>query len=180
MPTLTCRTCANWEAIFAGGAKNEGLCRKLARTMRFQGCPITGANCWCEDWLEKGHYLARDGSVHAERRATVRTPADCPARLQTSSGDWQVQLADLSEGGARLLLNDPPQKGATALLAWRSHEVLCTIAWRNQDTCGVTFEKPISGELVIETTGDHLGSTALAGDMAKIPIGTKRVKRHNG
>ncbi len=180
MSNLTCRTCANWEAIFAGGAKSEGLCRKLAHNTTFHGCPITDAGGWCEDWFEKGHYLGRDGSVHAERRANARTPADCPARLQTSSGDWQVRLADLSEGGARLLFHDPPQEGAAALLAWRSHEVLCTIAWRGENSCGVTFEKPISRELVIETTGGYLGSSTPVGNMANIPVGTKRVRRRSG
>lgn len=118
-----------------------------------------------------------DGNPHVERRAYERFRIDLPARLRMPSGDRAGRLADISDGGARLHLNDPPRAGVSALLQWGSHEFFCKIAWARDDSCGLTFERPIPHAVVIETTGGHEAPRGPAATPGNIPLGKKRSRR---
>jgi len=115
-----------------------------------------------------------DGVLHDERRATVRTRVDCSALLRTTSGDRSGQLVDISEGGARLYLDNPPQAGTSGLLQWKSFESFCSVAWARSDACGLAFETPIPYAMVLDTIGRTDETAKPTADHSKIPLGAKR------
>jgi len=51
------------------------------------------------------------------------------------------------------------------------------VAWINEGECGLTFEKPISHEVVLELTGRHDETTTFRVDPARIPLGRRRHAR---
>ena len=83
-----------------------------------------------------------------ERRATPRTPVNCPARLRTCFGDRAGSLSDLSFTGARFHAVDPPRAGTTALLEWEGHDSICRVVWAKPDACGLAFEPPLPRHIV--------------------------------
>ena len=87
----------------------------------------------------------------ADRRASRRVQATCPAILQTMTTLTNGSLSDISELGARFEALEPPGAGATALLRWGSHEAVGTIVWSEDHSCGVRFKQPLPPELVAET-----------------------------
>jgi hypothetical protein len=87
-------------------------------------------------------------SIPDERRASPRTPMDCPARLRTCFGDRAGTLGDLSVAGARFQTDNPPKAGTTALLEWDGHDAICRIVWTKPDACGLAFEPPIARRIV--------------------------------
>lgn len=86
-----------------------------------------------------------------ERRAVQRYTVDCAAKLKMPGGDRKGRLSDLSEAGARFDTQDPPQKGVSGLLAWGDHEFFGKIAWANENSCGMIFERPIPTSIVEST-----------------------------
>ncbi|APE28606.1 hypothetical protein BMF35_a1777 [Aurantiacibacter gangjinensis] len=81
----------------------------------------------------------------AERRmAGPRVRVDCMATLLMPSGDRPGRLFDISTGGARITVEEPPAKGVSAILNWGSQEVYCMVIWSKPGMCGVEFDKPIS------------------------------------
>ena len=124
---------------------------------------------------------AAQAQLPIERRAAGRARTDCPARLRTPGGDWHGRLWDLSEAGARVQVENPPQEGATCLIAWQSNELFCRVVWTVDDMCGVMFERPISQAAVLVTLGEAEPEaepeparlTRLA-TLRNIPIGKRR------
>lgn len=94
--------------------------------------------------------IAED-AILADRRASRRVRVTCPASLQTMTTMTYGNLADISESGAKFEADEPPGKGATALLKWGDHEAVCTIIWHDENSCGVWFKDTLSAELVAET-----------------------------
>ena len=83
--------------------------------------------------------------------------------------------------GARVQVENPPQEGATCLIAWQSNELFCRVVWTVDDMCGVMFERPISQAAVLVTLGEAESEaepeparlTRLA-NLRNIPIGKRR------
>jgi hypothetical protein len=111
----------------------------------------------------------------AERRAFDRVRLDCPARLVTAGSYRVAQLCDLSRGGARLSLSNPPIEGTTGLLQWEAHESFGTVVWASDIACGIAFDTAIPAEWVAgsEATAGHERPRA---GVTKIEFGTKRRK----
>ena len=111
-----------------------------------------------------------------ERRSSSRARADCPARLQTPVRKWHGRLWDLSETGARVQVEDPPQQGAIVLITWLANELFCRVIWSADDMCGVVFERPISSAVVRETLGERQreAEVAPAASVGNIPVGKRR------
>ncbi|TIX49030.1 PilZ domain-containing protein [Alteraurantiacibacter aquimixticola] len=118
-----------------------------------------------------------DGSeFQAERRGSVRFRFETPVQLKMPSGDKRGMLNDISRGGARIVMDNPPVKGATVLLVWGSHEEFCRVMWAADGSCGIQFERAISDAVVAETIGREEEEVA-AGPIANsnnIPLGRKR------
>lgn len=174
-PTQTCLLCRHWEPMSEAPECHAGLCRRFALGPKNDGWAITEAGDGCDDWSGEGFFKAEDGSIQADRRAFVRTRVDWPALLRTPSGEWSGRMIDISEKGARIKLRNPPRVGASALLKWGSCEFFCDVAWANQDSCGVSFEKPLPRKVLIETAGVRDEPIGPVADPMKIPVGKKRI-----
>jgi len=83
-----------------------------------------------------------------ERRSTPRTRVDCLATMLMPSGNRHGRLFDISTTGARLVTEDPPAKGVSAILDWNLHEAYCKVTWVKPGMCGVEFDRPISTKVV--------------------------------
>ena len=93
--------------------------------------------------------------LQIEHRANTRVLADCPAHLRLPSGDRSGRILNISEGGVRLQLPDPPRKGTMALLEWRGYEAFCKVVWSDGDACGLAFERQVSPSVVTATSGQR-------------------------
>lgn len=175
IPAQTCVACSHWELMSRESDCYTGFCRRFALGPNNDGWPITETNDTCEDWTGGGFFKGKDGAVHVDRRAAVRSRVDCPVQLRMPSGDRMGRLIDISERGARLQLENPPREGASAMLQWGSQEVFCEVAWANEGACGVFFERPLLPEILIETTGAGDESAVPVADPKQIPIGKKRI-----
>ena len=113
-----------------------------------------------------------------ERRAVGRARTDCAARLQTPGGNWYGRLWDLSEGGARIKVDNPPPQGVTCLIGWHDNELFCRVVWSAEDMCGVLFERPISSAAVLATLGEPESEAQApagpAASVSNIPVGRRR------
>jgi hypothetical protein len=110
----------------------------------------------------------------AERRASRRVRVTCAATLQTMTTMTHGILGDISESGARFVAEEPPGKGATALLKWGTHEAVCTIIWHDEGACGLWFKHKLAPELVAETSAmDRVVEMPIA-SVGNITQGRKR------
>jgi len=101
--------------------------------------------------------FARTKPVSApERRTGPRTRVDCLATLLMPSGNRNGRLFDISTTGARMVTDNPPPKGVSAILDWNLHEAYCHVIWVKPGMCGVEFDRPIPAKAIedlVETAG---------------------------
>ena len=123
-------------------------------------------------------YPAEDRSAFADRRSSSRFRIRMPAQLRMPSGTKHGTLADISEGGARLVMDNPPAQGASVLMVWGSNEEFCKVMWTAEDSCGLQFERPIKRAVVVETTGQEFEQqpTGPVAQLHNIPLGRKRAR----
>lgn len=112
-------------------------------------------------------------SGSAERRTVQRYTVDCPARLKMLGGDREGRLSDLSEAGARFETSNPPQEGVSGLLAWGDHEFFGKIAWANDRSCGLEFERPIPLAVVEQTCEIVEVQSGPVANFGNIPVATR-------
>jgi hypothetical protein len=121
-----------------------------------------------------GMFQPDSGPFLIERRAARRSRATCGASLQTLTGESFGELWDISETGARISMTNPPERGETAILRWSAEHAMCRIVWSQDDMCGLSFESPISPE-VVASTGRLIGVTEQpVATMGNIPVGRRR------
>jgi len=127
-----------------------------------------------------------------ERRADTRVLAYCSAELRTPAGRRSAQVTNVSIGGARLQLNDPPAAGVTVVLECRSLTTMCKVVWATDMACGLAFEQPVSRAVVAEISGkaappltpppeadlrsiaSSVRQSRAGANLGKIPAGTPR------
>ncbi len=122
---------------------------------------------------------AQVAAVPDERRSAERSRIDCPAQLHLTIGVRFGSLWDLSLGGARVRVSDPPRVGSEVLLKWQSHEAFCHVIWATEDMCGLSFDRALSPEMLDESLKEEqeAAKTRPAGPVAavgNIPLGQKR------
>jgi hypothetical protein len=121
-----------------------------------------------------GFFEPYKGPFLIERRAARRTRATCAASVRTLTHESVGHLWDLSETGARVSLDNPPQPGEAALLKWGSEKVMCSVVWTDRDMCGLAFDHPID-PAVVEASARMLGILEQpTAAMGNIPVGRKR------
>lgn len=88
-----------------------------------------------------------------QARKTRRKPVTVDAEVRNARDlAWQVELADLSEGGCRFTLSAAPlSKGeGVKLLVAGAGSIRAKVSWRRGDEVGVAFETPLSGEFLAQ------------------------------
>ncbi|KWV96260.1 MULTISPECIES: PilZ domain-containing protein [unclassified Erythrobacter] len=85
------------------------------------------------------------------RRDYQRLTLGVPAILETIDARHRVEIVDISQGGAQLVL---PRKDAFAqecLLIWLHYEAFGSVSWRKGAHIGLTFDEPLSHKTIFET-----------------------------
>jgi hypothetical protein len=121
-----------------------------------------------------GYFEPDKRNLLIERRAARRTRATCAASLRTLTRESIGHLWDLSEAGARVSLDVPPEVGETAVLKWGAEKVMCRVVWTDRDICGLAFDTPIDPATVASSArmiGIVEQPVAAVGN---IPVGRKR------
>jgi hypothetical protein len=121
-----------------------------------------------------GYLQELAGPLVQERRRSRRSRVTCPATLLTLTGEFEGELWDLSETGARLAAPDLPVRSTRAMLQWRDQKHACTVIWTDGSICGLEFEEPI-GELVVSECARLLCTKEEPiAEVANIPLGKRR------
>jgi hypothetical protein len=152
----------------------DGICRKLIENPKYFGSLITEASDKCEEWTRLGVFEDDNGHLEEDRRVALRSRINIHARLRTASGDTCVWLADLSEHGAGISMSNPPPVGMPGVLKWGPYEVFFSVAWANDDSCGVKFDAAISNEIVHEAMSDGALRNDRSAEPSRIAHGIKR------
>ena len=94
---------------------------------------------------------SRPGQSRAGRRRHSRLRVCLPAKLVTLGGTLQATLLDLSFRGAKIEIGGLVAPGGDAVLSWGRFEAFCRIAWCHGDRCGLDFDEPLKGDVLIAT-----------------------------
>lgn len=170
----SCSLCSFWAPNLRGEEAREGICRKLMENSAYYGSLITEANDKCDQWMRLGDFEDKDGQVREDRRTALRSRINISARMHTAGADQSVWLADLSENGAGISLRNPPAVGIPGVLKWGHYDLFFTVAWVGDDCCGVTFEAPISKEIVLEAMREGALKNDRSAEPSRIAHGHKR------
>ena len=171
----SCNLCSFWAPNLRGEEAREGICRKLIENPAYYGSLVTEADDKCDEWRRLGVFENASGQVNEDRRATLRSRINISARMRTAGGDQSVWLADLSEHGAGISLRNPPALGMPGVLKWGPYEVFFTVAWADNDSCGVMFDAAISQEIVLEAMREGALKNDRSAEPSRIAHGLKRV-----
>jgi hypothetical protein len=116
-------------------------------------------------------------AAQPERRMVKRWVVDCQARLSMPGGERDGRLSDLSAAGARFEGPNAPAQGTSGFLAWGGEEHFCRVIWSNGASCGLTFERPISLDVIRNTAEMVEEETGPIANLDRIPIARKRSQR---
>jgi len=172
----SCNLCCYWAPNLRGEVAQEGVCRKLAESPVYYGSLITEASDRCDQWTRLEVCQDANGQTKEERRVALRTRINLPAQLHTAAGNQAMWLADLSEYGAGISMSNPPVVGMPGVLKWGFYEFSFTVAWTNDDSCGVTFDGSISSEIVLEAIRKGALKNDRSAEPSRIAHGHKRAR----
>lgn len=84
-------------------------------------------------------------------RNYARLALGVPATLETLDARLKVEIVDISQGGAHVILPDKDAFAKDCLLVWLRFEAFGTVVWRQGAHIGIAFEKPLSHATIFET-----------------------------
>lgn len=87
---------------------------------------------------------------HQPRRAFARLRLGIPARLLSLDGQQWVTLVDLSQSGARVVL-ESTSRISGGLLRWLGFEAFGDPAWQAGEELALHFDEPIAPGWLFET-----------------------------
>lgn len=93
----------------------------------------------------------KPGFSRTGRRRHSRLRVCLPAKLVTLSGTVHATLLDVSFRGARLAVSRFVTPGSDAVLSWGKFEAFSRIAWCRGDQCGLDFDEPLHGDVLLAT-----------------------------
>jgi hypothetical protein len=93
-----------------------------------------------------------DAGPFADRRAYPRVPVALPAFLQADGARHQVQIVDLSAGGAKLNCAVAVPVGAAVILDCGTLGRPAVVRWRNEGLIGLCFDSELDARDVAALT----------------------------
>ena len=97
---------------------------------------------------------ARDISEPRERDF-LRLPLGVLGYLETLEGRKRVEIVDLSQGGAHILLLEHDDRVASDIsdcfLKWLQFDAFGTVTWKDGPRMGLAFEQPLRPGVIKET-----------------------------
>jgi hypothetical protein len=88
-------------------------------------------------------------AVGQEQRREVRQRVSLPATLRHYRDRADVQLLDLSSGGAMVKADSPPARGEEVVLIRGALQVVATVAWVQDQHCGLCFHRPVDKQSLL-------------------------------
>ncbi len=85
------------------------------------------------------------------RRDFDRLSLGVPAVLQTLDARLRVEIVNISQGGAQLILPSKDNFARECLLMWLRFEAFGEVSWREGANIGIRFEEPISHLAILAT-----------------------------
>ena len=85
----------------------------------------------------------QDGESFADRRAFPRVPVALPAFLQANGARHQVQIVDLSAGGAKVSGPVSLPSGAAVILDCGTLGRAAVVRWQNDGLMGLCFDQEL-------------------------------------
>ena len=79
----------------------------------------------------------------AEQRREPRQSISIAATLRHYRDSMEVQLLDLSSGGAMAATEHPPGRGEEVLLIRGALQIVATVAWVRDRNFGLCFHRPV-------------------------------------
>jgi hypothetical protein len=92
----------------------------------------------------------RASSIGIGKRHSARLGLSVRGRLTSEPGIQMVELTDLSETGARLVLS-ASHEVSEARLEWLEFEARGRVIWQDKRRCGLQFDEPLPLEWVLRT-----------------------------
>lgn len=86
--------------------------------------------------------------ISGERRRIDRDRVTLTGTLNTSAVSRSARLIDVSPSGAQVSGRDLPKVGKFVRLRLKDFAVFATVAWREEDKCGLHFDETLSEELM--------------------------------
>lgn len=81
--------------------------------------------------------------VPGGRRRTARQRVVLVGSAMLMEGSRSIVVDDVCSTGARLRGRDLPATGADMIVRIGGLDILATVAWREEQQCGITFEAPL-------------------------------------
>jgi hypothetical protein len=88
------------------------------------------------------------------RRASPREEVTLAGSAFGLGRSRSIIVSDLSADGARLDARDMPAPGEDVLVVIGAFDGLATVAWRNDDRCGVRFDEPLPDYMLSHMKSD--------------------------
>ena len=98
----------------------------------------------------RGVHPARPDPAGIGKRRSARLRLSVRGRLTSARGTQMVELVDLSETGARLVLSARHEL-AEARLEWLEFEARGRVVWQDERLCGLRFDEAVPLEWVART-----------------------------
>ena len=90
-----------------------------------------------------------------QERDFLRLPLGVLGHLETLEGRKRVEIVDLSQGGAHIVLLDVDEKQtidiSDCFLTWLKFEGFGKVTWRKGQHFGIAFEEPLRPAVIKET-----------------------------
>lgn len=119
-------------------------------------------------------YDARKKAAQFERRRSARFAVELEAVFRSISSERLGRLANISEQGAKILMDAPPREGISGWLAFAGQELFCKVVWASPEACGVHFERPLSQQVLVAIAGDQVNLGGPVANAGNIQMGRRR------
>jgi len=119
-------------------------------------------------------YDARKRAAQLERRRSARFTVDLEALFRTIAHERMGRLANISEQGAKLMMDPPPREGISGWLAFAGQEIFCRVIWASNDSCGIEFDRPLAQPVLVAIAGEQVNQAGPVANAGNIQMGRKR------
>lgn len=116
----------------------------------------------------------RQQIAKSEQRRVPRFTVEIPVTLRTVSGNRACRIANISDLGARLELDNPPATGISACIICGSDELYCRVIWSEDGACGVEFERSLGEAKLTAIAGARSEQAGPVANVGNIQMGRKR------
>ncbi|WP_137679733.1 PilZ domain-containing protein [Aurantiacibacter suaedae] len=95
--------------------------------------------------------MGAETPLNVGRRRDSRLRLSVPGQLITLTGTHKVNLRDVSQSGAKLVVPEEIKNGEDGVLVWLEYEAFGTIVWMENGFAGMAFDEPLPATVLLAT-----------------------------